>query len=66
MRYTYEQYVNLKQQKDTKERSQKSVQSTDCSYRSYGERLGAVGGSWPTSVSTGRTFAAEPPTGRDY
>ena len=31
MRYTYEQYVNLTQQKDTQERSQKSVQSTDCS-----------------------------------
>ena len=44
MRYTYEQYVNLTQQKDTQERSQKTVQSTDCSYRSYGERLGAIGG----------------------
>ena len=31
MRYTYEKYVNLKQQKHTQERSQKSVRSTDCS-----------------------------------
>ena len=44
MRYTYEKYVNLKQQKHTQERSQKSVRSTDCSQRYYGERQGAIGG----------------------
>ena len=34
--YTYEQYVTSTQPKDTQERSQKSVRSTDCSQRSYG------------------------------